>query len=191
MLRLRKFIFSNCATWGKSSGAPIFFDSTNTNRAVVQKASSIAYPYENAQRRVASFSEHHHERRARLLWHIIRAQDTDPLRQVSLEPQSANRVQYGKKRCGRPRQNWLHYAKKLNLQHYEEGPTDDNHIWCGLAKIFLIHPLRLGYANAVFVLTIKSNYGRGSKVIKASLKFTLRNLAGHLLRPTCKQGRPG
>ena len=112
--------------------APTFI--ANANRAVVQKASSIAYPYENAQRRVASFSEHHHERRARLLWHIIRAQDTDPLRQVSLEPQSANRVQYGKKRCGRPRQNWLHGTRKyvfqikLHLQNYEAGDADDRHV---------------------------------------------------------------
>ena len=77
--------------------APTFIDRANTNRAVIQEASSIAYPCEHDQRCVALFSEHYyHERRARLLGHFIRAQDTDPLRQASLERQSANRVQYGK-----------------------------------------------------------------------------------------------
>jgi hypothetical protein len=101
-------------------------DRSNTNRAVVQKASSIAYPDTHGHRSVKLFSEHYNERRASLLGHIIRACDSDPLRQISL----SHRRQYGKKRCGRPRQNWLHFAKKyvyenkLHLQNYEEGSID-------------------------------------------------------------------
>ena len=103
--------------------------------AVIQKASSIAYPDRNNPRSIQLFSIHYNEKRAKLLGHIIRTSDADPLRQISLEAQSANRVQYGKKRCGRPRQNWLHYTKKhmyeckLNHHSYEEGPVDDNHIY--------------------------------------------------------------
>lgn len=46
------------------------------------------------------------------LRHVLRTSDDDPLRQVSFEPTTANRVNYGKRLCGRPRQNWLNYAKK-------------------------------------------------------------------------------
>jgi hypothetical protein len=42
---------------------------------------------------------------------ILRSRDEDPMRQVSFQPSSAIRVQYGKKRVGCPRQNWLHFAK--------------------------------------------------------------------------------
>ena len=115
--------------------APTFVDRSNTNTAVIQKASSIAYPDRNNPRSIQLFSIHYNEKRAELLGHIIRTSDADPLRQISLEAQSANRVQYGKKRCGRPRQNWLHHTKKyiyeckLNHHSYEEGPVDDNHIY--------------------------------------------------------------
>ena len=115
--------------------APAFVDRANTNRAVIQKASLIAYPHEHHLRSVKLFSEHYHERRASLLGHILRACDTDPLRQISFEPQTANRVPYGKKRCGRPRQNWLHctkkyvYENKLHFQHYDESMVDDNRIF--------------------------------------------------------------
>lgn len=91
--------------------APTFVDRANTNRAVIQKASLIAFP--NDQRCMKFFSEYYNDRRANLLGHIIRAHDSDPLRQISFQPNSASRVKYGKKRCGRPRQNWLHYTKNM------------------------------------------------------------------------------
>ena len=83
--------------------APTFIDRANTNMAVLQKASAIADPSAQDHRSVKLFSKLYNERRASLLGHIKRACDSDPLRQISFEPQTANRVQYGKKRCGRPR----------------------------------------------------------------------------------------
>ena len=77
--------------------APTFVDRSNTNTAVIQKASSIAYPDRNNPRSIQLFSIHYNEKRAKLLGHIIRTSDADPLRQISLEARSANRVQYGKK----------------------------------------------------------------------------------------------
>ena len=115
--------------------APTFVDRSNTNMAVIQKASSIAYPDDHDSRSIKLFSFHYNEKRGKLLGHIIRADSSDPLRQISLEPHSANRIQYGKKRCGRPRQNWLHYTKsyvyenKFNFHSYEEGPQDDSRIY--------------------------------------------------------------
>ena len=50
---------------------------------------------------------------------------------------------YGKKRSGRPRQNWLHYTKKyiyeekLQRYNYEETILDDGHIYnAANARIF-------------------------------------------------------
>ena len=91
--------------------APTCIDRANTNMAVLQKASAIAYPNAQDHRSLKPFGKLYNERRASLLGHIIRACDSDPLRQISFEPQTANRVQYGKKRCGRLRQNWLHFTK--------------------------------------------------------------------------------
>ena len=50
--------------------------------------------------------------RAKLLGHILRISDVDPLRQVSFTPSTASRIDYGKKRVGRPRQNWVMFSKK-------------------------------------------------------------------------------
>ena len=49
---------------------------------------------------------------------MLRAPEDDPLRQVSFGPNTANRVNY---RCGRPKQNWLHYAKKTAYEMHLHG----------------------------------------------------------------------
>ena len=59
------------------------------------------------------FSHCYNERRTELLGHIARTTQQDLLRQISFQANSVNRVRYGKKRHGRPRQNWLHYTKKI------------------------------------------------------------------------------
>ena len=67
--------------------------------------------------------------------HIARTTQQDPLRQISFQPNSVNRVPYGKKRHGRPRQNWLHYTKKyiyeekLHQFNYEETVQEDARIF--------------------------------------------------------------
>ena len=91
--------------------APTYVDRANTNRVVIQKASLTAFPHD--RRYMQFFSEYYNDRRSSLLGHIIRTPDADPLRQIPFQPRSAFRVQYGKKRCGRPRQNWLHYTKNM------------------------------------------------------------------------------
>ena len=47
----------------------------------------------------------------------------------------ANRVDYGRKRVRKPRQNWLHHTKKyiyeniLNGHNYEESQLEDNRVY--------------------------------------------------------------
>ena len=47
------------------------------------------------------------ERRVRLAGHILRSPNWDPLRQVSYEPDSTVPKHIGKRRVGRPRQQWV------------------------------------------------------------------------------------
>ena len=62
------------------------------------------------------------------------AADDDPLRQVTFQPGTAYRVEYGKKRIGKPRQNWIHqaqkcvYVEKLHLFSYNETRAEDNQL---------------------------------------------------------------
>ena len=61
--------------------------------------------------------------------HIIRTSSEDPLRQVSLQPNTAKAVAKGIRRSGKPRQRWVdnvlkkvwkkfrHEAPKVNARH--------------------------------------------------------------------------
>ena len=114
---------------------PTFIDRANTNRAVLQQATNVAFPHQGDHREISLFSVHYQDRRAKLLGHIARASHDDPLRQISFTPDSVQRVQNGKQRQGRPRQNWLHYAKKyvfedkFRLFAYTESELEDRRIY--------------------------------------------------------------
>ena len=70
-----------------------FINRVNSNKQVFEVASSIAYPDPNDTRCVKRFSDFHKERKAKLLGHILRAENTDPLREVTFQPDSASRVE--------------------------------------------------------------------------------------------------
>ena len=74
-----------------------FINRANSNKAVYDKATRVAYPREGDQRVVLPFSEYHKKKKAKLLGHILRTDEDDPLRQVSFQPGTAYRVEYGKK----------------------------------------------------------------------------------------------
>jgi hypothetical protein len=107
-----------------------FIDRRNTNKSLLEEASSIAYPSRCDRRKIIPFSEYHMNRRVKLLGHILRSNGNDPMRQISFLPDSAHRVEYGTKRVGKPRQNWLHHTKKYVyeniLGHYDYGETQMN-----------------------------------------------------------------
>ena len=90
-----------------------FINRANTNKKLLEAATAAAFPTRGDRRKIASFSNYHQERRAKLLGHVLRSGNEDPTRQISFLPGTACRIDYGKRRCGRPRQNWLHFAKKF------------------------------------------------------------------------------
>ena len=64
----------------------------------------------------------------------MRSDNNDPLREISFQPDSAYRVEYGTKRIGKPRQNWIHqtkkyiYVTKKSLFSYSEDRDEDDKI---------------------------------------------------------------
>ena len=86
-----------------------------TNKKLLETATAAAFPTRGDRRKIASFSNYRQERRAKLLGHVLRLRsgNEDPMRQIPFLPDTACRIDYGKCRCGRPRQNWLHFAKKF------------------------------------------------------------------------------
>ena len=94
-----------------------FVDRQYTNQKILDEATSIAFPTRGDTKKNSVYSEYHMHRRAKLLGHILRSSNDDPLRQVSFLPNSASRVDCGKKRVGKPRQNWLHHTKSFVYEH--------------------------------------------------------------------------
>ena len=111
-----------------------FVNRANSNKFVFEMASKTAYPDPQDKRVIPRFSEFHRERNATLLGHILRASDDDPLREVTFQPSSAYRVEYGQKRVGKPKQNWIHQTKKyirVEKQHlftYDETEAQHDEI---------------------------------------------------------------
>ena len=71
----------------------------------------MAYPLGNST--IKPFSTTLDERRAKLAAHILRSSDNDPMRQVTYKPGSADAVEVGKRRIGRPRQHWTFHSNQL------------------------------------------------------------------------------
>ena len=111
-----------------------FINRANSNKRVYEKASELAYPKPEDKRQVKRFSDFHKERKAKLLGHIARTEDSDPLREITFQPGTTYRVEYGKKRIGKPRQNWIRetkrfiYVDKQGLFSYTEAKREDDQI---------------------------------------------------------------
>ena len=72
-----------------------FIDRRFTNRNVLDRVSALMFGHHHHNPSIL-FSHCYNERRAKLLGHIARTSQQDPLRQVSFQPDSVNRIQYGK-----------------------------------------------------------------------------------------------
>ena len=83
-----------------------------SNARVYEIATHAQYS-DKIDKRVRPISEELDEKRIRLTGHIIRSDDTDPLRQGSYQPGSAAPIDIGKRRVGRPRQQWLYHSNSL------------------------------------------------------------------------------
>ena len=112
-----------------------FIDRRYSNRVVLQRCTEILFANQGDQRQFEIFSQSYLHRKSKLLGHVFRAGPEDPMRQISFQPYSAVLPQYGRKRVGRPKQNWLHYAKKHTFEHilrgydYLESPDEDAPIY--------------------------------------------------------------
>ena len=73
----------------------------NPNRVALQRCTEILCQNQGDQREFELFNRSYHRRKSRLLGHVLRSRDEDPMRQVSFQPSSAMRVQHGKKRVAR------------------------------------------------------------------------------------------
>ena len=88
-----------------------YVDRRYTNQRVYETATRMAYPLGNST--IKPFSTTLDERRAKLAAHILRSSDNDPMRQVTYKPGSADAVEVGKRRIGRPRQHWTFHSNQL------------------------------------------------------------------------------
>ena len=109
-----------------------FVDRRWTNTKVFELASQTAYPLD-PNRKVRPITIDLDERRVRLAGHILRAPNCDPLRQVSYEPNSAEPKHIGKRRVGRPRQQWVFKSNEdIHALHshtqYEADPFQNDAI---------------------------------------------------------------
>ena len=79
---------------------------------------------------VKLFSDLLKDRRVKLAGHILRSENSDPLRRVSYEPDSAETFRVAKKRIGGPRQVWTVYTNKYAWERTHRGvefENDENH----------------------------------------------------------------
>ena len=112
-----------------------YINRANTNQRLLAAATDAAFPNPGDTRKVLAFSKYHEERRAKLLGHFLRSSDVDPLRQVSFTSSSASRIDYGKTRACRPRQNWVMFSKKyvyehkLHLPNYTDTAEQDQRVY--------------------------------------------------------------
>ena len=78
----------------------------NTNSRVYELASQTAFP-DQPHRQLKPFSQELDEKQTKLAARILRAGNSNPLRQVAYQPDSAEPIHIGKRRVGRPRQQWV------------------------------------------------------------------------------------
>ena len=109
-----------------------YVDRRYTNARVYELATQIAYP-DDPYKSVRPFSAILDEKRTHLAGHILRAANSDPLRQVVYEPNTATVKRIGKRRVGRPRINWAYNINELihsrgNATDYVASIDQDNNI---------------------------------------------------------------
>ena len=102
-----------------------YWDRTATNSRILEEATEITYRQgteeqkrRNQHKEVRKFSKTYQIRREKLLGHIIRTGDDDPLRQVALQSGSARPIERGRRRAGHPRERWADSTMKKVWKQY-------------------------------------------------------------------------
>ena len=107
-----------------------FINRANTNESVLQKANDVMGVAPGSMPKVKLFSDLLKDRRVKLAGHILRSENSDPLRRVSYEPDSAETFRVAKRRIGGPRQLWTVYTNKYAWERTHRGvefENDENH----------------------------------------------------------------
>ena len=115
---------------------PTFIDRSKTNASAIEEINRIiisANP--NTQNCFKPISEKIQLRQAKLLGHILRASNDDPMRQITFKPSTGDWNHPNKKRVGRPRANWLFETCKFTYEQVifkEQGRIYTNTPLCNL-----------------------------------------------------------
>ena len=70
---------------------------------------------------IKPFREYWQKQKSKLLGHVLRESDEEPTRQVTFLPSSASNIPLGKKRIGKPRQDWIENTKKEVYEKLHPG----------------------------------------------------------------------
>ena len=69
------------------------------------------------------FCEDYKYRKIKLMGHVIRASNDDPMRKVTFAPNTVEECRYAQRKVGRPKDQWLHESKKAvwkKCRHVED-----------------------------------------------------------------------
>ena len=63
-------------------------------------------------KQIGKYREAYKKRKLKLLGHVIRADNADPMRQVALKQRSIKNKQVGERKVGKPKLDWIQERKK-------------------------------------------------------------------------------
>ena len=102
---------------------PTSIDRTWTNQAALEKAT------EEAGKPIKSFSSSWRKQKFKLLGHLLGAEVTDPLHQVTFEGDTKFPRLAIRRRAGRPRGNWLVNTLKEAYKEFVPAEFDELDFW--------------------------------------------------------------
>ena len=95
-----------------------FINRANTNKRVFELANSIKNPEGRLNKDIRSFSSYVQSKQQAHVKHLVRAPNSDPIRQATLEPSTACPFIISNRRSGRPRGKCAEEVmRKLYLEH--------------------------------------------------------------------------
>ena len=96
-----------------------FIDRTNTNEKIWKLANEKIKNPKTPYAQIFTFESTLMHRRIKFLGHLLRAENNDPTRAITFQPNTAKPAIIHKRRVGGPKQNWTWETLKLawNAEH--------------------------------------------------------------------------
>ncbi len=99
-----------------------FIDRTYSNSKLIELSNNLIDTFSKYRpNHIKPFSEYWKHKCGKLLGHVIRSNDDNPIRQTTLLDGSAKEIPSGKRRVGKPRKDWLNETKKYVFQKIHPG----------------------------------------------------------------------